>query len=45
METFIGIILSLLAIFVVYMQMHIMEEQRKGEHIPLPWEKGDNVGK
>jgi hypothetical protein len=42
METFIGIILSLLAIFVVYMQMHIMEEQRKGTHIPLPWEKGDD---
>jgi len=38
-NTIFAIILTILAGFVVYMQLHVMREQREKRHIPLFWEK------
>jgi len=32
-------IFSIFAIFIIYMQTHIIQEQKQGKSIRLPWEK------
>ena len=39
METFFGILLCIFLAFVVFMSTHVVNEQKKGKCIPLPWEK------
>tara|TARA_B110000444_G_scaffold202021_1_gene194163 strand:+ start:5955 stop:6077 length:123 start_codon:yes stop_codon:yes gene_type:complete len=39
METFIVIAMTIAGAFILYMSSHIVEEQKRGKHIPLPWEK------
>ena len=39
LEIFFGVIFCLGAFFFCYMTNHIVEEQRRGKHIPTFWEK------
>lgn len=39
MNTLFGILITIGAMVFAYMSAHVSEEQRKGKHIPLPWEK------
>tara|TARA_Y100001938_G_C7834665_1_gene303152 strand:+ start:57 stop:179 length:123 start_codon:yes stop_codon:yes gene_type:complete len=39
MEYIIGIIFCTLAAFFAYMTSHVLEEEKRGRYIPLPWEK------
>jgi len=39
METLFVIAITIAGAFVLYMSSHIIEEQKHGKHIPLPWEK------
>jgi len=39
MNTFFTILITIGAMVFAYMSSHVAEEQRKGKHIPLPWEK------
>tara|TARA_Y100000385_G_scaffold274696_1_gene318163 strand:+ start:2449 stop:2571 length:123 start_codon:yes stop_codon:yes gene_type:complete len=39
MNTFFTILITIGAMVFAYMSAHVSEEQRKGKHIPLPWEK------
>jgi len=39
MNTFFTILITIGAMAFAYMSAHVSEEQRKGKHIPLPWEK------
>ena len=39
MNTFLTILITIGAMVFAYMSAHVSEEQRKGKHIPLPWEK------
>ena len=39
MNTFFTILITIGAMVFAYMSAHVSEEQRKGRHIPLPWEK------
>ena len=39
MEVFIGIIFVIASFFFMYMSSHILDEEKKGKCIPLPWEK------
>ncbi len=36
---FIGVLFLALMGIMVYMSAHIIEEEKRGKHIPLPWEK------
>ena len=35
----IGLIVCIIGFWFVYMSSHIVEEQKQGRHIDLPWEK------
>ena len=39
MEVFIAIIFVIASFFFMYMSCHIIDEEKKGKCIPLPWEK------
>ena len=39
MEYIIGIIFCTFGAFFAYMTSHVLEEERQGKQIPLPWEK------
>jgi len=39
MEVVIGIFVVTVAGFFAYMSGHLVEEKKKGEQIPLPWEE------
>ena len=39
METLFGIIFLLFMALFAYMSGHIVEEEKRGKIIPLPWEK------
>ena len=39
MNTLFTILILICAAWFAYMSSHVAEEQRKGKHIPLPWEK------
>ena len=43
-NTIISIIMCTFGAWVVYMQMHIQEEQRQGKYIRLPWERKQDRG-
>ncbi len=38
-EIVLGIIVLSVMAFFMYMGAHIIDEEKKGKHIPLPWEK------
>ncbi len=38
MDIFIGIIICTVAGLFCYMSCHVVEEQKRGKRIPLPWE-------
>jgi len=38
METFFGIVLCIFGAFIVFMSAHVVNEQKHGRTIPLPWE-------
>ena len=42
MEYFITIIITTVAAVFAYGSAHVMEEERTGKQIPLPWEKTNN---
>ena len=39
MEYIIGIIFCTFGAWFAYMSCHVIEEERQGRQIPLPWEK------
>lgn len=39
-QTFFGIVLLIVMGMFTYMSAHMVDEQKKGKYIPLPWEKG-----
>lgn len=39
METFFGLVLITATMWFAYMSSHIVEEEKRGYYIPLPWEK------
>lgn len=39
MNTIFSVLIMIGAAWFAYMSAHVSEEQRKGKHIPLPWEK------
>ena len=43
METLFGIIFLLFMALFAYMSGHIVEEEKRGNIIPLPWEKDRKV--
>lgn len=43
LETIFGILLCLGAGWFCYMSFHVVEENKKGKFIPLPWEKKRDV--
>ncbi len=38
-DNLIGFGLCIIGLFFVYMSNHIIEEEKRGEYIDLPWEK------
>ncbi len=42
MEYFITIIITSIAAVFAYGSAHVLEEQKQGKDIPLPWEKSNN---
>jgi hypothetical protein len=39
MNTIFTVVIMIGAAWFAFMSAHVAEEQRKGKHIPLPWEK------
>jgi hypothetical protein len=39
MNTFFVILITIGAMWFAYMSSHIVDEQKRGKQIPLPWEK------
>ena len=40
-----GSLLILIMAWFCYMSFHVVEEQKKGKYIPLPWEEGGFLNK
>jgi hypothetical protein len=40
METFFGIVIIVVSLVWVLISFHMIEERKRGEFLPLPWEKG-----
>ena len=42
-NTIVGIIFTVIAFGFAYMTSHIIAERKAGKHIPLPWEKKEEI--
>ena len=42
MEYLITILVFIIIVFLGYMSAHLVEEQKQGRKIPLPWEKNND---
>lgn len=45
MEIFIGLVACTIGLWFAYMSSHMVEEQKRGHSIPLPWEKPKKFNK